>query len=443
MQGRAACQGVPGPRVSGTARARRVKYAHETRGDDMQGPRLGDAIRAVIASATIALCSCDSSGAEPGPEDPIPDAGEDTGAMPSGRCVAVSDWGSDFVRIGPSGQFMLAGEPFVPQGMNSYPLLQHVGDGRLTAVEDILAQAVALGRPLIRTPAFIDGGAHPARIRGDDGALREQGLVALDRVLAAAAEQGVRLILILTNNWQDFGGAPAVLEMVAPGEGLPKNAFWSDPRAIEAQLGYQRALATRINSLNGRLYAEDPTIFAWELVNEARCERSMTPELCSDTTLVDWAKRMSDGLRAAGVQQLIAWGGAGYLDDYGEDLRAIGAEGGVDVLTLHMYASRVAASGALRAEAAIEAGETTLRERYATARALGKPLLLEEVNWKPAPDRDREAERATVLAAWLDLAAALQVGALPWMIGEQGRTDYDGYLIRPEDSMTNEVLECE
>jgi len=169
----------------------------------------------------------------------------------------------------------------------------------------------------------------------------------------------------------------------------------------------------------------------------------VTPDLCGDSTLVDWAKRMSDGLRAAGVQQLIAWGGAGYLGEYGEDLRAIGAGGGVDLLTLHLYGSRVTVTGAERADAAIEAGEAALRERSAAAHALGMPLLLEEVNWKPAPDRDREAERATVLSAWLERAVELGIGTLPWLIGEQGRTDYDGYLIRPDDAITNEVLRCE
>jgi len=146
----------------------------------------------------VLLASCDAGAHEPEPSNEVPDAGDEPGALESGRCEAMDDWGADFVRIGNEGQLLLDGEPFVPHGVNSYPLLQHVGDGRLDAVEDILAQAVALGRPLIRTPAFMDAGKHPARIRGEGGALREQGLVALDRVLFMAAEQGVRLILILT-----------------------------------------------------------------------------------------------------------------------------------------------------------------------------------------------------------------------------------------------------
>lgn len=352
--------------------------------------------------------------------------------------------GAGFVRLSDAGRFELDGEEFLPQGVNSYPLLQHVGDDRLDALDDILAQAVALGRPLLRTPAFLDGGNSRARIRDGDGTLREEGLEALDRVLFAAAEHGVRLILILANNWGDFGGAPAVVEMVAPGEQLPKNAFWSDPRALEAQLAYQRTLATRVNTLSGRVYGEDPTIFAWELANEARCEREQTRELCDRTTLVRWAKRMSDGLREAGAQQLIAWGGAGALGEHGEDLRSIGRDGGVDVLTLHMYASAISSgTGARRAEAAIAWGEATLKQRARVARELGMPLLLEEVNWKPDAEGDRDAERATVLDAWLGLADDLGVGSLPWMIGEQARTDHDDYLIRPEDTATIDVLRCD
>jgi mannan endo-1,4-beta-mannosidase len=337
--------------------------------------------------------------------------------------------------------FELNGAPFVPRGVNSYPLLGHLGAGRIDLVQDILRQAVALNRPLVRTLAFLDKGSSPARLRDDHGNLREQGLRALDRLLFEADAHGVRLILTLTNNWADYGGAPAVLKMVAPREALPKNAFWSDPRAVAAQLAYQAALATRVNSLNGRAYAEDPTIFAWELANEARCEYDFTRGLCAGGTLVKWARRMSDGLRAAGVRQLIAWGGGGYLGEYGEDLRAIGSDGGVDVLTLHMYATAVRARRGLnRADAAIDWGELILEERAKVACAAGLPLLLEEVNWKPDTSSKRDSERATVLEAWLGLAAALGVGTLPWMIGECGRTDHDGHLIRPEDSATIAVL---
>ncbi|HEX5661608.1 MAG TPA: cellulase family glycosylhydrolase [Polyangiales bacterium] len=318
-------------------------------------------------------------------------------------------------------------------GINSYPLLQHIGAGRLDAVDDIFAQALALGRPVVRTPAFLDIGQSPARLRDDHGALREEGLRALDELLANAARHGVRLILMLTNNWEDFGGAPAVVRMIEPG--LPKNAFWSDERALRLQLAYQTALVKRTNTVNQRAYARDPTILAWELANEARCERALTPALCDENTLARWARRMGDGLRVAGASQLIAWGGAGYLGEHGEDLRRVAAAGAVDVLTMHLYQTQ-----STDAEDAIAKGEAALRERARAAAEVRLPLWLEEVNWKPAVPND--AERATVLAAWLELASQLSIGTLPWMIGERGRPDYDGYLIRPEDQASLDVLRC-
>jgi hypothetical protein len=35
---------------------------------------------------------------------------------------------------------------------------------------------------------------------------------------------------------------------------------------------YARTLLGRVNSINGRTYSADPTIFAWDLLNEARCQ---------------------------------------------------------------------------------------------------------------------------------------------------------------------------
>ena len=49
------------------------------------------------------------------------------------------------------------------------------------------------------------GGDNPARIRDADGTIREEGLAALDLVVAEAAGAGVRLLLLLTNNWGDYG----------------------------------------------------------------------------------------------------------------------------------------------------------------------------------------------------------------------------------------------
>jgi endo-1,4-beta-mannosidase len=127
------------------------------------------------------------------------------------------------IELGPSG-FQLDERALVPHGVNSYPLLQRVGEGKWDSVRDVLGQALTLGRPFVRTNAFMDGGDNPARLRDGDGSIREQGLQALDALLAEAARMEVRLLLVLGNNWPDGGGAEAVVRAIAPGEDLPKDA---------------------------------------------------------------------------------------------------------------------------------------------------------------------------------------------------------------------------
>jgi mannan endo-1,4-beta-mannosidase len=302
--------------------------------------------------------------------------------------------------------------------VNSYPLLQHVGEERWDAVDDIFAQALALG---------------------------QAGMRALDALIARAERAGIRLLLVLTNNWADSGGAPKVIATVAPGEGLGKDAFYSDPRAIGAQQAFVRALATRSNHVTGRAYRDEPAIFAWELANEARIDgrRRGAPD-----PLVAWARAMADTLRAAGARQPIAWGGSGHRGKRGEDLDAIADDGAVDVLTLHLYpgahSSWSAASPApLRSGAARLLGAAVIHDRAVLARRYGMPLLIEELG-HPMPARvqglARDRERAEVLRALLAVADEHGVATFPWMIGERGRPDYDGHLIRPEDAHTTAVL---
>lgn len=345
------------------------------------------------------------------------------------------------------GAFVASGVRFVPRGVGSYPLLEHAGNGRMAEVDEILAEAVRIGRPLVRTNAFLDGGTNPARIREDDGTLREEGLVGLDRLLAAASAHGVRLILVLTNNWHDYGGAGAVLRAVAPGEELPHDAFWSDPRAIDAQRAYIAAIVGRTSTIDGRAYADDPTVLAWELVNEARCD---DPELCDDGTLARWARAMAGAVRSAGARQLVAWGGAGHDGEHGEDLERIARDGDVDVLTLHLYPF---ASHALRLDdrsplerlaIGVRVATDAVRDRAAIARRHRLPLLVEEVGWRGIGGDDRDGERGVFLGAVLRAAREEGVGAMPWMIAERGRPDYDGLLIDTDrDLATMEAVRCE
>ncbi|KAG5221238.1 glycoside hydrolase family protein [Salix suchowensis] len=99
-----------------------------------------------------------------------------------------------------------------------------------------------------------------------------QGLQRLDKVIETAGRHGIKVILTLTNNWVGYGGAELYINWIA-GAGQPHDVFYTDRRIVasyqrtiladEDEERYVRAIVER--------YKNSPNIFAWELINEARC----------------------------------------------------------------------------------------------------------------------------------------------------------------------------
>ena len=122
-----------------------------------------------------------------------------------------------------STQFTLSDQPFYVAGTNNY-YLPYKSNLMVNAVLDA---AQGLGLKVIRTWGFLDIGSldgsvlsikppgpkegvyfhywdpQTAQPAFNDG---PAGLEHLDYVVYAAAQRGLRLILPLVNNWQDFGG---------------------------------------------------------------------------------------------------------------------------------------------------------------------------------------------------------------------------------------------
>ena len=84
----------------------------------------------------------------------------------------------------------------------------------------------------------------------------------VDRGLAIAAEQNVRVIIPLVDNWEWFGGHAEWARLAKA------NDFWDDPKARAAFKEFIIWLLNRRNTVTGKRYKDDPTILAWELGNE-------------------------------------------------------------------------------------------------------------------------------------------------------------------------------
>jgi mannan endo-1,4-beta-mannosidase len=96
------------------------------------------------------------------------------------------------------------------------------------------------------------------------GQFNEDAFVALDRVLAIAAELDLRVILPFVDNWPHWGG----IAEYAAFRGKPREAFYTDEQLLHDFEATIDKVLLRINTINGRAYRDDPTIWAWETGNE-------------------------------------------------------------------------------------------------------------------------------------------------------------------------------
>src|SRR5262245_39404319 len=180
------------------------------------------------------------------------------------------------------GRFVVEGRPFafVEANVNAMQ-----GEQVRARFRDTLAALTADGLTVARIWAFAEGPAdatdwhrrnHLFRA-GPDGYI-EAAYQHLDAVVAEAERLGIRLVVTLSNNWGDYGGIPQYLKWA----GLPsgsgpddpaREAFYTDERVRAFFKDGVAHLLDRVNTVNGRRYADDPTIFSWELMNESSVAR--------------------------------------------------------------------------------------------------------------------------------------------------------------------------
>ncbi|KAJ7981469.1 Mannan endo-1,4-beta-mannosidase [Quillaja saponaria] len=210
-------------------------------------------------------------------------------------------------------QFFLDGKTFYINGWNSYWLMDHaVEEDRRPRVGEMLQAGAKMGLTVCRAWAFNDG--HYNALQISPGRFNEQVFSALDLVIAEARQHGVRLLLSLVNNLKAYGGKTQYVKWAwQEGIGLSSSndSFFFDPSIRNYFKNYIRTILTRKNTITGIEYRDDPTIFAWELMNEPRCMSDT-----SGDTLQDWIEEMSAFVKSIDKNHLVTVGLEGF---YGPD----------------------------------------------------------------------------------------------------------------------------
>ena len=263
---------------------------------------------------------------------------------------------------------------------------------------------------------------------GPDGWI-EASYQQLDRVLAEARAQGVRLILTLGNHWSDFGGVPAYLHWAGlPVEGAARDAFYSDERTRAWYRAGLDRLLQRTNSVTGLRYIDDPTIFAWELLNESEVA---TPDGAEARRR--WIVEMARHVKTVDKNHMVAPGLIGYVT------RAERAEwvrvhrlAEVDYCDSHLYPQTSDSVPSWQRLADL------VDDRAQLARfVIGKPLVIGEFGFHTLPGERRwlGRPRAEWFARFLErVFIDGGGGALAWIyqpwLGK--RRDFGIYVDRPD-----------
>ena len=191
--------------------------------------------------------------------------------------------------------FTVDGKPFFVTGVNNH----YLTFGSQDEVTRVLDDAVAMGANVVRTflqpsdriarrkrrhdlelaergrcqrsrsqrhvPALL--GPARERMAINDGA---NGMQKVDFLIAEAGKRHLRLIIAFLDFWTYTGGAQQMRAWY--GSSDKSGFFFEDPRTKRDYRTWVSHVVQRVNPLTGLAYRDDPTIMAWELMNEGNAQ---------------------------------------------------------------------------------------------------------------------------------------------------------------------------
>jgi hypothetical protein len=223
-------------------------------------------------------------------------------------------------------RFCLDGKPYYFAGANTYDVF-------------------TFGFDWLPAPDYVDKAkidAHMARLQSDgvsvlrlwmfshedwqgfeaaEGVYTEEEFVLFDYVIKSARDHNLRLIPVFENYWEAYGGIDTRLRW----EGLPTGQanrwrFFNKqqcPGCFDQYKNYVRYALGRTNYFTGVKWTQDPTIFAWELMNEPRYQDATPNENTTGTTLRAWVDEMGALVKSLDPNHLLGTGMEGQQTSYG------------------------------------------------------------------------------------------------------------------------------
>jgi mannan endo-1,4-beta-mannosidase len=245
----------------------------------------------------------------------------------------------------------------------------------------------------------------------DDG---PNGMQKVDFLIAEAGKRHLKLIIAFLDFWDYTGGAQQMRAWY--GSRDKSTFFFSDPRTKRDYKTWVEHIVGRVNPLTGVAYRDDPTIMAWELMNEGNAR----PE----SLRLDWTAEMSAYVKSLDPNHLVSSGHANVAPKLAD--LAITT---IDFGTWHGYP--------IYYKLSVPQFDEMITEFCGIAGRAKKPVLLEEFGYARA-NRDS----AEAYAKWLDTLARDPdcAGWLVWRLvslqdhGHYPADEHDQFDIRNDGS---------
>jgi len=299
-----------------------------------------------------------------------------TGATPY-RIVGTNMWYAAFLGadapIGDRDRLRRELDSVAALGINNVRIL---GSGELSPLKNSI------------TPGFRD--------RGND--YNEALLAGLDHALAEMAKRGLTAVIYLTNFWEWSGGMATYnywtnggrfINMNDPAHPWPEFAdfssqFYGNKAAVTMYHHYVQTLVTRVNSVTGRRYIDDPTIMAWQLANEPRPGGSDAAIRRNLPDYLAWIGGTARLIKSLDPNHLVSTGSEGTQSCNGDAECVLQAHSSpdVDYVTAHIWPQNWGWADPKNLDGTWPAVQANTRDyiakNVAIAERLGKPLVIEE-----------------------------------------------------------------
>jgi mannan endo-1,4-beta-mannosidase len=277
------------------------------------------------------------------------------------------------------GILTLNGQPYRFTGINIYNAANASGCWYSMAggstLDDSLSAISAAGGPKVMRAWFFQGLATTSGARD---------WTAFDHTLAVAAAHGTRVIVTLANQWPDCDGLDG-------GPGRYKDDAWYangykqvDP--LSGTVSYRDWVAEIVAR-----YKDDPTILAWQLMNEAEVKPSESSSTCSANAaalLKNFAADVSGLVKSIDPNHLVSLGtiGGGQCGTQGAEYKDVYSVPTIDLCEYHDYGSP---NTPMPGDA-----YNGLQVRLNQCQELGKPLFVGETGITAPGEASSPAVRA-------------------------------------------------